>query len=467
MTKVITYGTYDLLHYGHIRLLERAKALGDYLIVGVTADDFDKTRGKINVQQSLMERVEAVRATGIADEIVIEEYEGQKIDDIKRYKVDIFTVGSDWVGYFDYLKKYCEVVYLDRTEGVSSTEIRSQKGSLNVGLVGDSKYLEKVYSESAYANGIRVSGICADEPEKLSPELKKIPFITRDYKSLLDNVDAVYIHSLPERHYELVQTALLKEKHVLCESPIALSKEECAELLELASEKNLILTDSLRTAYSTAYHRLLLMIKSGKIGEVVSVDAVCTSLMEETYKNKEGLLRRWNSITGWGPTALLPVFQILGTKYRQANIVTHYLDEKIGFDAFTKISFIYDNAVASIRVGTGAKSEGELIVSGTKGYIYVPAPWWKTDYFEVRYEDPANNKRYFYQLDGEGIRYELVEFARSVAEQEKKTTEQVGRNIVIEHPNKKIDDNIYISRSVSLAIAEIMERYRKKDVITI
>ena len=70
MTKVITYGTYDLLHYGHIRLLERAKALGDYLIVGVTADDFDKTRGKINVQQSLMERIEAVRATGIADEII-------------------------------------------------------------------------------------------------------------------------------------------------------------------------------------------------------------------------------------------------------------------------------------------------------------------------------------------------------------------------------------------------------------
>lgn len=79
MIKVITYGTYDLLHYGHIRLLERAKSLGDYLMVGVTADDFDKTRGKINVQQSLMERVEAVRNTNIADEIIIEEYEGQKL----------------------------------------------------------------------------------------------------------------------------------------------------------------------------------------------------------------------------------------------------------------------------------------------------------------------------------------------------------------------------------------------------
>ena len=128
MTKVITYGTYDLLHYGHIRLLERAKALGDYLIVGVTADDFDKTRGKINVQQSLMERVLAVKKTGLADEIIIEEYEGQKIDDILRYNVDIFTVGSDWKGKFDFLKDYCEVVYLPRTEGISTSKIKQDLG---------------------------------------------------------------------------------------------------------------------------------------------------------------------------------------------------------------------------------------------------------------------------------------------------------------------------------------------------
>ena len=131
MTKVITYGTYDLLHYGHIKLLERAKALGDYLIVGVTADDFDRTRGKINVQQSLIERVEAVRQTGLADKIIVEEYEGQKIDDIKRFGVDIFTVGSDWFGKFDYLNEFCKVVYLDRTQGVSSTELRSKQNNHN------------------------------------------------------------------------------------------------------------------------------------------------------------------------------------------------------------------------------------------------------------------------------------------------------------------------------------------------
>ena len=136
MTRVITYGTYDLLHAGHLRLLERARALGDYLIVGVTSDDFDYNRGKINVKQSLAERIEGVKKTGLADEIIVEEYEGQKIDDIQKYGANIFTVGSDWEGYFDYLKEYCSVIYLQRTAGVSSTEIRSETSHLNLGIVG-------------------------------------------------------------------------------------------------------------------------------------------------------------------------------------------------------------------------------------------------------------------------------------------------------------------------------------------
>ncbi len=154
MVKVITYGTYDLLHHGHIKLLERAKALGDYLIVGVTADGFDKTRGKINVQQSLIERIEGVKRTGLADEIIVEEYQGQKIDDILRKGVDIFTVGSDWVGKFDYLREYCQVVYLDRTEGVSFTEIRSHSHKIRLGLVGLKPLMEKFVRECWFVNGI-------------------------------------------------------------------------------------------------------------------------------------------------------------------------------------------------------------------------------------------------------------------------------------------------------------------------
>ncbi len=125
MKKVITYGTYDLLHQGHINLLHRAKELGDFLIVGVTNDNFDRERGKLNVRNNVLERVESVKATGLADKVIIEDYIGQKIDDIQKYGVDIFAIGSDWEGKFDFLKDICEVVYLERTPEISTTRIKN------------------------------------------------------------------------------------------------------------------------------------------------------------------------------------------------------------------------------------------------------------------------------------------------------------------------------------------------------
>ncbi|WP_292609551.1 Gfo/Idh/MocA family oxidoreductase [Methanobrevibacter sp. UBA188] len=436
MKKVITYGTYDLFHYGHQRLLERAKELGDYLIVGVTADDFDKQRGKINVQQSLMERIESVRATGLADEIIIEEYEGQKIDDIKRFEVDIFTVGSDWVGHFDYLKEYCDVIYLERTKGVSSSDLRAEKRSINLGLIGEGNVLKKFYEESKFVNGIEVNAaLVINQNERKSYESQEV-LLTDDFDKLLSVVDAVFIISHPSKHYSHIKKALTCGKHVLCESPIALNQSNFEELKQLANEKNLILMDSIKTAYSTAYNRLLLLLKGGKIGEIYSVDATCTSLRE--YEDNS-----WNSITSWAPTALLPIFQILGVNYKNKTINSLTLDEKQNFDLFTKIDFQYENAVASIKVANGVKSEGELIISGTEGYAYVPAPWWKTDYFELRFENQEDNKKYFYQLDGEGIRYELVAFAKSI---------ELNRN------------NAYIDYDVSKAICKIIEDFENKDV---
>lgn len=430
MVKVITYGTYDLLHYGHIKLLERAKELGDYLIVGITADDFDKTRGKINVQQSLEERIAAVRDTGIADKIIIEEYEGQKIDDIKKYDVDIFTVGSDWVGMFDYLNEYCRVVYLPRTQGVSSTEIRAKASSLRLGMVGYSTFLHKFYNESKFVNAVDVVGLCTTNPENLEDLKSRLEFITEDYNDLLDKVDAVYIHSHPETHYKEIKVALQKGKHVLCESPVAMSKTECDELLQLAEDNNCVFMEAIRTAYITAYARMLLLLKGGKIGKIVSVDATCTSL--STVENM-GKNRKWGALEAWGPTALLPVFQILGTKYQLMNLFTVKDEASPQRDLFTKINFTYAESTATIKVGTGVKSEGELIVSGTKGYVYVPAPWWKADYFEIRYENPADNKRYFYQVDGEGIRYELVALANAV--RNGKADYYIDRNVTSEIAN--------------------------------
>lgn len=413
MKKVITYGTYDLLHFGHIRLLERAKNLGDYLIVGVTADDFDKTRGKINVQQSLIERIEAVRATGLANEIIVEEYEGQKIDDIRRLGVDIFTVGSDWTGKFDYLKEYCEVVYLSRTEGVSSSEIRAEKRVLNVGLIGYTPFVERFYRESSFVNGIHVNGIYIADINEDIGKLRELSIVTDDYEELLKKVDAVYVISSPSEHYKHIKLALQNKVHVLCEAPVTMNVSQFDELSILAAENSCILMSAIRTAYSTAYSRLLLLVKTGVIGDVVSVDATCTTIRDvETESTSH--IKSWNSICTWGPAAMLPVFQILGVNYVNININSSFIDNESHYDTFSKIDFEYENAVASIKVGKGVKSESDLIISGTKGYVYVPAPWWKTDYFEIRFENPADNKRYFYQLDGEGIRYEIVAFTKAI-----------------------------------------------------
>ncbi len=390
MIKVITYGTYDLLHYGHIRLLERAKALGDYLIVGVTSEAYDKSRGKINNQQSLMERIAAVKATGLADEIIVEEYEGQKIDDIRRYGVDIFAIGSDWEGEFDYLNEFCKVIYLPRTEGISSSGIRAEKRKLVIGIIG-------------------VGPLCDNKKKKRSDDVKR---------------------------------ALDAGKHVICEAPIATSKAQCEELFSLAGEKGLILTDGIKTAYSTAYSRLMVVAKSGRIGDIISVDATCSSLQSGAGQEGVDLKQIQNSICAWGPTAMLPVFQLLGTNYKSKSIITKLIDKDINFDGFTKVDFVFDKAVASIKVAKAAKSEGELIITGTKGYIYVPAPWWKTEYFEVRFENQSDNRRYFYQLDGEGIRYEIVAFAKAV---------ESGKG------------NFFISEDTSKAIANVIESFNNKE----
>ena len=177
------------------------------------------------------------------------------------------------------------------------------------------------------------------------------------------------------------------------------------------------------------------------------MDATCTSLSDGLGEAQTDLAKKWNSISAWGPTALLPVFQLLGTKYKARTIVSKYIDAAKKYDGYTKIDFVYPSAVASIRVGKAAKAEGELIITGEKGYIYVPAPWWKTDYFEVRFENPQNNLRHFYQLDGEGIRYEVVAFARSIETKKNGT---------------------YIDEVVSLATTKIIQDCEaRRDVVEI
>ena len=265
MKTVITYGTYDLLHQGHINLLRRAKELGDYLIVGVTNDSFDRDRGKLNVRNNVLERVEAVKATGYADKIIIEDYVGQKIDDIQKYNVDIFAIGSDWEGKFDYLNEFCEVVYLPRTQGISSTMLRNESQDVvKVGVIGCGRVADRFPSEASVVSGVDVvAAYDIDEAKGKNYVLNHENVIAcRNVNELYDSVDAVYIATPHLSHYKDIKDAILAHKHVLCETPLVLEKAKAQELYQLAEDSGVILMEANKTAHCPAFNHLMVIIKS-------------------------------------------------------------------------------------------------------------------------------------------------------------------------------------------------------------
>lgn len=443
MVRVITYGTYDLLHQGHLNLLRRAKELGDYLIVGVTSDSYDISRGKLNVRNNVLERVEAVKATGFADEVIIEDYIGQKIDDIQKYDINVFAIGSDWEGKFDYLKEFCEVVYLPRTEGISSTQLRAETTvDIKVGIIGCGRVAKRFPDEASVVSGIE---ICAayDIDIKNSREFvarHNIGMWCSNLESLFNIVDAVYIATPHLSHYSLIKESLERGKHVLCETPMVLKAEEASELFTLAESRGLILMEANKTAHCPAFNHLMVMIKSGVIGDVVDVEASLSKLWDDDKSLREfDPLQAGGSMYELGSYPLLPIFKLMGVEYENLNFYSRIQNE---VDMYTKGVLRYTHAVGSFNVGLGVKTEGNLVISGTKGYAYVPAPWWKTDYFELRYEDQNHNKKFFYKWDGTGLRYEIQEFISCII-------------------NKRFSTS-RLRRRESIAMAKVMEQFSQR-----
>ncbi len=446
MTKVITYGTFDLLHQGHINILRRAKELGDYLIVGVTSDNFDRGRGKLNVRNNILERVEAVRATGYADEIIIEDYLGQKIDDIQKYDVDIFVVGSDWEGCFDYLNEYCKVVYLPRTQGVSSTKLREDsQGIFRVGVVGSGRIANRFIPEAKVVSGVELTSVYDPNKENADVFANKhnLKAFSDSYQQFLAGVDVVYVASPHLTHYQYTKEALEAGKHVLCEIPFTLSGTQAKELYDYAEAHNLVLLEASKTAYCPAFCHITTLVKSGVVGDVVDVKASLSKMVQAPTRELDAS-QAGGAMNEHSPLTLMSIIKILGKDYTK---VDFYSKIENDVDVYTKINICYPHATASVTLGIGVKTEGNLIISGTKGYIYVPAPWWLTDFFEVRYEDQTKNKKFFYSYDGDGLRYEIQEFISMIAN------------------NRR---NCYkLQTRESIAIAEIIEKYNKKENVTI
>lgn len=442
MTKVITYGTFDLFHEGHYRLLKRARALGDYLIVGVTTEEYDQTRGKMNVVDSLMTRIENVKKSGFADEVIIESNPGQKPMDIQKYQIDIFTVGSDWVGQFDYLSDYCRVVYLERTKNISSTMLRAQKMQIQrIGIIGTGRIAGRFIPEAKLVSGVSVEAVYNPRGESARQFAEK--WETEPYsemESFYDAVNAVYIASPHGTHYDYIRSALEHEKHVLCEKPMVLQKAQAEELFSLAKEKGLILFEGIKTAYCPGFEKLLGIARSGMIGSVRNVEACFTKL--ESRESRELTDREYGgSFTELGSYVMLPIIKLFGSHFEEI-CFDGVDDSDTGLDLFTKAHFRYANGMGTATCGLGVKSEGKLLISGTKGYIVVEAPWWKTAYFEVHHENPGDVEKYSERFLGEGLRYEISDFLSMI--------------------NGSSKSEFKLTRGESVVMAEVMERFLRE-----
>ncbi len=442
MTKVITYGTFDLFHEGHYRLLQRAKALGDYLIVGVTTEKYDMERGKLNVVDSLMTRIENVRKAGFADEIIIEEASGQKVGDIQKYHVDIFAIGSDWVGQFDYISDYCKVVYIERTKNISSTMLREKNRHLQkIGIIGSGRIAERFIPESKLVSGISVQGIYNPNRESAKRFAKKWEIDT--YSSIEEfyaDVDSVYIASPHQTHYSYIKEALEHGKHVLCEKPMVLKKRQAEELFLYAKEHGLVLFEGIKTAYCPGFEKLMGMACSGMIGSVRYIDACFTKLEDENVRELTDRVYG-GSFTELGSYCLLPIIKLFGAEYSDLRFDT--ICNEDGLDIFTKTSLTFPKGIATATCGLGVKSEGRLLIAGTKGYIVAEAPWWKTTYFEIHYEDSTRVDKYSERFLGDGLRYEIRDFLNLISGNDK--------------------SDFKLTRGMSIAMVGIMEQFLKSQ----
>lgn len=438
MVRVITYGTFDLFHEGHYRLLERAKALGDYLIVGVTTDAYDKTRGKLNVIDPLPVRIENVKKTGFADEVIIEEAAGQKFNDIKKFHIDIFTVGSDWVGCFDYLKDYCQVIYLERTKNISSTMLREQNSPIQrVGIIGTGRIAHRFIPEAKLVSGITTQGVY--NPHKESTERFARKWEINGYTDLekfYESIDSAYIASPHETHYSYIKSALEHGKHVLCEKPMVLKRSQAEELFSYAREHGLVLFEGIKTAYCPGFGKLLGIACSGSIGSIRNVEA-CFTKLESKNSREMTDLTYGGSFTELGSYVLLPILKLFGENFETINF--EYIEGENGLDLFTKASVRYETGMAAATCGLGVKSEGRLLIAGTKGYIVVEAPWWKTRYFEVHYENPEEVEKYSERFLGDGLRYEISDFLTMI--------------------NGTGKSGFKLTRRESIVLADVMERF--------
>ncbi len=395
MKKIITYGTFDLFHKGHYNILKRAKEYGDYLIVGVTGENYDIGRGKLSVHDTLATRIENVKNTGLVDEIIVEEYLGQKIGDIIKYDIDAFVIGDDWVGKFDHLSRYCNMIYLERTKGISSTQLRQENfEQYDIGIITDEHDDNELVKEAKLVNGFEVKNVCCGD-KKILDEFQrkyKVENVCDDYEEMLERSDIIYVHCAIEKRVNYIRQALKAGKHVIYDSPSTFKSYELEELIALAKEKNLILMENIKMVHIYVFNQLLWMTQGGLIGDILSFNCSIS-------KDDENRINLFYDLSA---LALLPMLKIMGQNYEKADFKV----SKDGDDIeFASMNFVYPNGRAVINVGNVVRVDNQLEIIGTKGTIRMRGNWWRSKNFSLHKPGISDAELYNTNFEGNGFKY--------------------------------------------------------------
>ena len=313
---------------------------------------------------------------------------------------------------------------------------------IRLGIIGSGRIATRFVPETEYVDDVQVKVIYnphLESAKKLAIR-NEVPIYTNEERTLFEYCDAVYIAAPHNTHYEYIKKSLNAGKHVLCEKPMVLKHLEAEELFELASERNLVLMEALKTAYAPGFLEVIKEVNSGKIGQIYDVEACFTKLVPQSDAREFSLEENGGSFTELGSYPLLAIEKVLGKKYKSIDFIS-VVDEN-GVDLYTKAIIKYENAIAQIKVGLGIKSEGNLVISGTNGYLLAESPWWMTRKFELCYEDRTQNEVYITDYEGQGLRYEIQAFISK-----------------INHRNAKIEG---LSQDDSILMAEIMELFLER-----
>lgn len=432
MKKVITYGTFDLFHKGHYNILKRAKEYGDYLIVGVTGENYDIGRGKLSVHDTLAKRIENVKNTGLVDEIIVEEYLGQKIGDIIKYDIDTFVIGNDWEGKFDHLSRYCNMVYLERTKGISSTQLREEIKKYNIGIICDMDNDNQIVKEANLVNGFNVKNLFIEDKKILETFQKKynIENVFDDVDAMIEASDIIYIHCSTTTRANYIRRAINSKKHVIYDSPATLETKEIEELLDLAKENNVILMENIKMVHIYVFNQLLWMTQGGLIGDIISFNCSIS-------KNDES---RSNLFYDLSSLALLPMLKIMGQDYEEVDFMIKQEDEEIDF---ASMNFKYPNGRAVINVGNKIRVDNQLEIIGSEGTIRMKDNWWRSKYFELHKPGINEAELYNTNFEGNGFKYLIKGLSTMLSNNQ--------------------TDSMGVFKDESIKIVEILEQLRKTE----